>query len=195
MIDHGSGKQRLETRRIFPICEQPTSVDSPVVYRLGLSLPFRMSLTYSAYNVSPRRFQRCYGIHRTMEMHVRHATGPLIRTGSICSAPHRVELPFCRKPSYSDGVPVSSSERPTLHIFDHTLHSKLNPLSKLWPSNEEAQFFREREVELMDEGVIGFPLASSNYLLASYGVISFCQALTVLICDHLDPPYLPGTPD
>lgn len=90
---------------------------------------------------------------------------------------------------------MSSSVGPTLHIFERTPHSKLDPLDKLWPANEEAQFFREGEVELVDKGVIGFPLALSNYLLAGYRMFSFCQALSMFICDHLDPPYIPGTPD
>lgn len=89
---------------------------------------------------------------------------------------------------------MSSGAGSTLYIFEHTLHSKLDPLFKLWSSNVEAQFFGEGEVELVDEGVIGLPLALSNNLLASYRMISICQALTMLICDLLDPPYFPGTP-
>lgn len=195
MINHCLSKQGLKTRRIFSIREQSASVDSPVVYRLGLSLPFRMSLAYSAYNMSPKRFERRYGIDRIVDVDLRHATLALVWTGTICSTSHKVEQPFSRKSSNSDGALVSSSEGSTLHIFERTPHSKLDPLSKLWPANEEAQFFREGEVELVDKGVIGFPLASSNNLLASYRMFSFCQALSMLICDHLDPPYIPGTPD
>lgn len=154
-----------------------------------------MSLAYSAYNMSPRRFERRYGIDRIVDVDLRHATLALVWTGTICSTSHKVEQPFSRKSSNSDGALVSGSAGSTLHIFERTPHSKLDPLSKLWPANEEAQFFREGEVELVDKGVIGFPLTSSNNLLASYRMFSFCQALSMLICDHLDPPYIPGTPD
>lgn len=154
-----------------------------------------MLLAYSAHNVSPRRFERRYGIDQIVDMHLGNAAQTLVWAGSICSTSHGVEPPFSRKSSNSDGVLVSSSVGPTLHIFDHTLHSKLDPLSKLWPSNEEAQLFRKGEDELMDEGVIGFPPASSNNLLASYRMISIRQALPMFIRDRIDSPNFPGMPD
>ncbi|WP_243317157.1 hypothetical protein [Geothrix paludis] len=90
---------------------------------------------------------------------------------------------------------MPSGEGPTLYIPEHTLHSDLDPLDKLWPSNEEAQFFREGEVQFMDEGVIGLAPTSSNHLFTRHRMISIRQALTMLIRDHIDSPNFPGMPD